>query len=598
MRFVKLSCWVFSGLMLAGGGVHAQEATGQNPGGKAKASVKKPKAVAKKTVSKAKAPVKKSKAVAKKTVKPDAQAVKPNAQATPAQQEAEARAKAEQEARQRAEAEAQAQAKKQAEDEARAKAEQEARQRAEAQAEAKKQAEIEAHEKPLREADALVKNGKPADAYALLEPLEFERSGEIRFDYLLGIAALDSGKPDKATLAFERVLAMDKNFAGARLDMARAYYQLGDLPRAKTEFEEVMKQNPPEGARVTIQKYLDTIAAQELSKQTRVTGYIEGTVGHDRNVNSGTDSSIAIATLSQPLAALISALTGNSNPQIPPSQRSGNYFGLAGGVDISRNLNTNWSIYGGADVRLRNNNQPLDVYDTSNLGGRVGLMYAEEKNAYRLTFTDGDTHSGRTMRTNSIGLNAEWQHTLSPSNQASVFAQLGQNRAFGYQATDTGTPKTDVRIEGDTDQVVAGAGWLHISADGKKAVFGNLSFGNELDVAPALRPNTSGGFDSGRVDGKKHFGNLRIGGQTALTEQLDGFASLSWLRANYTGTNAFIASGTRKEDQYDVAVGVSWHLDKLWTIKPQVTYSRKNSNLALYRFDRTDASLTVRYDIK
>jgi hypothetical protein len=40
------------------------------------------------------------------------------------------------------------------------------------------------------------------------------------FDYLLGIAALDSGKPDRATIAFERVLAVNPNFAGARLDLA------------------------------------------------------------------------------------------------------------------------------------------------------------------------------------------------------------------------------------------------------------------------------------------------------------------------------------------------------------------------------------------
>src|SRR5450759_1837094 len=90
-----------------------------------------------------------------------------------------------------------------------------ARQRAEP---AQKPAESEAREKPLRDAEALMKAGRPADAYNLLEPLEFERSGEVRFDYLIGIAALDSGKPDKATLAFERVLAVNPNYAGARLD--------------------------------------------------------------------------------------------------------------------------------------------------------------------------------------------------------------------------------------------------------------------------------------------------------------------------------------------------------------------------------------------
>ena len=101
------------------------------------------------------------------------------------------------------------------------------------EAEARKKADSDAREKILLDADALIKSGKPDEAYSLLEPFEFERSGEVRFDYLLGVAALDSGKPDKATLAFERVLLVDPDFAGARMDMARAYYQLGDLQRAR-----------------------------------------------------------------------------------------------------------------------------------------------------------------------------------------------------------------------------------------------------------------------------------------------------------------------------------------------------------------------------
>lgn len=125
-----------------------------------------------------------------------------------------------------------------------------------------------ARAKSLREADALIRNGKPAEAYALLEPLESGRSGEVRFDYLLGIAALDSGKPDKAVRALERVLAIDPDFTGARLDMARAYYQLGDLPRARSEFETVLKRNPPENVQATINKYLAAMDSGAQAKQS------------------------------------------------------------------------------------------------------------------------------------------------------------------------------------------------------------------------------------------------------------------------------------------------------------------------------------------
>jgi len=40
--------------------------------------------------------------------------------------------------------------------------------------------------KRVAEAEALIKAGRAAEAYNLLEPLEFERAGDKHFDYLLG----------------------------------------------------------------------------------------------------------------------------------------------------------------------------------------------------------------------------------------------------------------------------------------------------------------------------------------------------------------------------------------------------------------------------
>ncbi|MDD5385204.1 MAG: tetratricopeptide repeat protein [Gallionella sp.] len=499
-----------------------------------------------------KAVTKKAKPAAKKVVKPDVRALQ-------AQREAEARVKAEQEVRQRAEAEA------------------------------KKQAELEAREKPLRDADALIKNGKPADAYTLLEPLEFDRSGEVRFDYLLGIAALDSGKPDKATLAFERVLAVDPNFAGARLDMARAYYQLGDTPRAKTEFETVLKQNPPEAARVTIQKYLDAIAAQEAAKQTRFTGYVEGVVGHDSNIASSTTQNQPLS-VSSPWLPIYQSFFGLT--AVAPAQKlSGDYEGLNVGGEISHSLNANWGIYAGADLR-QHGNMTQTLYDWINTDGRVGVMYANEKNSYKLSLIGGQAYTANTMRRDSLGMNAEWQHIFSPSNQLSAFAQYGKNRAAGFQPT---SPGTDARIEGNTDQVILGAGWLHVLADGKQALFGSIYLGKELDVSPiplSTRPN------GGRADGKKQFEGLRAGGQAAMTERWDGFASVGWQHAIFSEPSQFINPIRRAEYQYDLTMGADWHWDKLWTVKPQIAFSKKSSNVAIYSFDRSDVSVTLRRDFK
>jgi tetratricopeptide (TPR) repeat protein len=442
-------------------------------------------------------------------------------------------------------------------------------------------------DKSVAEAEALIRNGKPADAYTLLEPLEFERAGEVRFDYLLGIAALDSGRPDKATLAFERVLAVDPNFAGARLDMARAYYQLGDLPRAKTEFDAVMGQNPPEGAKATIQKYLNAIAAYEEAQKTRMSAYVEGTLGRDSNVSTGTGSSIAVSSLSPALAALITGITGDPNPQIPPSQQADNYYGVNAGGEISRSLGANWVVYGGADFRQRGN-MVQTPYDSTSADGRVGVMYAAAQDVYKLTLNGGQTYSANSMRRDSLGMNAEWQHNFSPANQLNAFALYGRNRAAGSPPT---APGSDARTTGNTDLVMAGGGWLHVMGDGKQAVFASAYAGKELDAVPAnvIQP----------PDGKRRFEGLRVGGQFAVTEQVDGFAYAGWQHSVYANPNGFIVNnGNRNEDQYDVTAGATWRLDKQWSLRPQLSLTRKQSNLAIYSYDRTDVSLTIRRDFR
>jgi len=52
----------------------------------------------------------------------------------------------------------------------------------------------------------------------------------------------------------------------------------------------------------------------------------------------------------------------------------------------------------------------------------------------------------------------------------------------------------------------------------------------------------------------------------------------------------------RNDRQYDMAVGANWHLDKSWTLRPQLTYMKNDSNIVIYGYDRMDVSLTIRRD--
>src|SRR5512138_1099814 len=88
----------------------------------------------------------------------------------------------------------------------------------------------------LKQAQSLLADKKAGDAYALLVPHELDLGGTPLFDYLLGLAALDSGHPADAAFALERVVAAQPDFAGARIELARAQFEGGDLALSRTQF--------------------------------------------------------------------------------------------------------------------------------------------------------------------------------------------------------------------------------------------------------------------------------------------------------------------------------------------------------------------------
>ncbi|MBE0625014.1 MAG: DUF560 domain-containing protein [Burkholderiales bacterium] len=423
-----------------------------------------------------------------------------------------------------------------------------------------------AAEADLDKANALLKQGKAAEAYSLLEPFEFAQAGNIKFDYLLGVAALDSGKPDKATIAFERVLAVDPNFAGARIDMGRAYYQLGDYTRAKAEFETVLTQKPPPAAKKLIDNYLALIDKHEDAKKTVATGYIEGTWGHDSNINYATsNSSIAVPALGD--LVFILDPTG--------VKTADSYLGLGLGGEISHRVNSNFGLFAGADVRGRSNNTQ-DTFDSLSVDARAGIAVGQTTNMFRLGVLGGKYDLDGKNNRDTSGVNAEWRYLLNPANQVSAF---GQYASYRFEPT--------ISVN-DFDQSLFGANWLRVINDGKGLVFASLFTGNER--APL------------RADGGKDFSGLRLGGQVQLNQRTELFAGVGAQFSKYDLANASFSTPAqpvfRDDNQYDANIGVNWHYDKLWTIRPQVSYIRNNSNIVLYQFDRTDISISIRRDFK
>ena len=175
---------------------------------------------------------------------------------------------------------------------------------------------------PLRDADALLRAGKPADAYALLAALEQKHSGEARFNYRLGVAALDSGKLDKAVTTFKKALAEDPNIVGAHFESGRAYFQMGDLPHAKSEFVALLDANPQNVVRATAKKYLAAIDLQAPANETHARSATEEKVAQapasDAKAGKPKDDSQASGYVDTPTLVRIDRFLVKGNTLLDP----------------------------------------------------------------------------------------------------------------------------------------------------------------------------------------------------------------------------------------------------------------------------------------
>lgn len=420
----------------------------------------------------------------------------------------------------------------------------------------------------LGQAQSLMKMGKAKEAYALLAPHEYDMAGNVDYDYLLGAAALDSGQADKASLALERVLAVNPDFAGARLDLARAYFAMGDLERAQAGFETAQNQNPPPAARSVIQQYLAAID-KKRNPGTTVTGYLEGSVGYDTNVNTATAASQVFI----PVFGASLTLDGTS------LAARDNYFSLGGGLEITKPVRPGLSLFAGADAKKRLNFFK-DTFNTDSLDGRVGLNIDEGANAFRLSAQKGVYDIDDKLNRRLSTISGEWRHTLNPRNIFSVFGQYGTLR---YGNDKTGT---DLSYN-DADQTVAGLGWLHALDDyGRNIVFASVYGGDENTVGETVR-----------IDGDQRFWGFRLGGQKWLGEKLEAFGSVGFKEGRYLLRNPLILD-YRRDNQYDFTLGLNWRPMQNWVVRPQISYLRNDSNSALNDYDRTDASITVRREFR
>jgi len=407
-------------------------------------------------------------------------------------------------------------------------------------------------------AAALLKRGDAKAAYELLLPLEPQRAGDPQYDYLLGIAALDSGDPERAVFALERVLAQQPDNALARAEIARAFYAMGEREAARREFEAVRKYAIPEEAKATVDRFLSAIAAAE---GTRIDGFIELSGGYDSNVASATaTSNIAIPAFGGGAFTLDPTLT----------QRGDQFLNVAGGVNFTRKLGQPWALVGGLAASLRMNTDATQ-FDTSTVDGTAGIRYARGLNAFTLGAQAQYFAVAQARYRDVTGAIAQWQHSFDEQTQATLYGQFAQLR---YESQP-------VR---DADRSIVGVAFGHaFSGTYSPVIFGSVYGGQEEALDP-LNPHL----------GHKPVG-VRLGGQLRLGGGWSTYGSVSYEQRKYGGPEPLFLV-EREDKQTDAVLGLSYLWRPGTTVLAQVAYTDNRSNVPLNDFDRTVSSVSLRFN--
>lgn len=407
------------------------------------------------------------------------------------------------------------------------------------------------------QAAQLIRDGKGAEAYGVLEPSEAGRAGDSSFDLLLGIAAIEAGQHTRAVFALERVLALEPNNVRARAEIARAYLALGETQAAKQEFETVKKQGIPADVSLTIDRYIAAASRFEDERKTSISGYLEAIAGYDTNVNVGPNKN----TVSIPgFGGLPFTLSQNT-------KANADWFAsLGGGLNVRTPLLEGLALLAGASGTQRYNSR-REQFDMTSGDANLGLSATRDNDVFTVMGQAGTVSVEGDRYRDAFGLTGQWQRNLDARNQVGAFLQYSNLHYRGQDARDA-------------DRWVAGANYAHLYRSGTVTYLTGYVVDERVQLGMSPWLSFSG-------VGAKVGGRLNYDPQTAL------FANFTYEYRRYDRVDpAFLT--TRRDNQYGVTLGAAHSISKEWTVTPQLNLTLNQSNTALNEYHREMFSVTVR----
>jgi hypothetical protein len=406
----------------------------------------------------------------------------------------------------------------------------------------------------LDEAARLIGEHRAADAYRLLAAEELRLAGQPSYDYLFGVAALDSGRHAEAIAAFQRVLAQDSAAVSARLELGRAYFEAGDQAAARRQFAAIVTGDPPPAIAATAEAYLRAIDPP-AARATGWSGGYEFGSGYDSNANAATDHSTFLGLTLDPENVETSSAYGH----------------LAGWVDLAQPVGERSLFAAQARVGQRWNpnadfvDQTIASLDLSLRIGGGPTVFSIGAGGYQ-GWLDGEAHRW------GASVDLALSHSFGEGWRATGLLRAGELR---YDDDFPGLSVLDV------DQQLLALSLQHGDADRN---FGVTLYGANED------PRESG----------SSFGNDRLGVMAYTGAAVRGghgvYLEVGMQSVEYDDSPGFFFGTDRSDQSLSVALGGElrdWPAAG-FQLRPRIAWTANDSNIPLYEYDRLEIGLTLR----
>lgn len=414
-----------------------------------------------------------------------------------------------------------------------------------------------AQDATITQALALQGKGQSEAAYQMLAPLGDTRAGDPDYDYVLGIAAADTGRFGEAISALQRVIAVQPQNSAARAELARVYGLAGDVDTARAQFDTVLDDpTTPDPVRQRISRLVRDYDQRIRGGKDEVTGFVDAEIGYDGNVNTAT----GLTSITLPVFAFLgpAALTGAA------TRMDDGYYqaqaGLSGSTAASRQDRLYASVLGSW-----RDNFASDLFDQAAVTGSAGASHG---------FANGDAASlsaqvqrfwlDRTGYRTSAGAVAQYTTRLSRGSALSAQAQY-------------------FRLNYDNDPARDANRYAVTLTYANRTTFMGVGAGAEATVRRTAR---NLGY---------WFAAAQAGTETPVANNVAVLAGASVEHRDYRGIEPLFLK-SRTDTQVDLSAGIRIALGGGLSLRPRVTYTRNFSNIALYDYSRVTGSAAIRFE--